>query len=405
MIYGEENKREKISGSGTDFPVGDCCPRVPLIVTRPEAIGTLEEYRGQGLVNAHLDAHNKWATELCAVMQIISGIPGYYHRFGYENSLPTEITHVGYMHNVDSIVMDKQFNFRLATTADVDFIDRVARVAAIKRLSLWTDRDRIGWKNIIGGRIQGSCGARPVFLIERDSTKIGFVVMSATDDSCVLQFELDEPRNTNYASWTDVTLALIKWLPTFHLEHFLPILKEQNPQKYERDRKDRASTLVSNGWSFKFELGYSHPCLSAVGQSMLPRKPYQNKTWKAFWYTRIEDRTAFLRAIKPVLNYRLQSSTFEAITRKLYITSGFHSKKNVLIDIVNGMIKDISTVTDIQNPISIQNELFTPIVLGTKSFSETVQDRGDVFSLSEINAEIIDVLFPKMVNDQVHGMD
>ncbi|KAJ3268984.1 hypothetical protein HDV01_001972 [Terramyces sp. JEL0728] len=405
FVYGQENKREMVVGDGSELKVGDVCPRVPIIVTRPEAIGTLPEYRGQQLINVHLDIHNKWALELGAVLQIIGGIPGYYHRFGYENGMPREIKHVGYRANLETIETAPEFQFRLATTSDedVEFIDRVARIGAIKRLSIWTEVDKIGWKNIIGGRIKGAFGYRPVFIIEKDSLKVGFIVMSAYEDSCVIKFELDEPKNTDYASWTDVTLSLMKWLPKYHLEYFLPILKEQSPKRYE---KKQSETELSPEWSFKFELGYNHPCLSAVSQALLPKKPSPNFSWKADWYTRIQDRLKFLQTIQPVLNYRLQSSPFEAITRKLLVAPVFRSKKNnILIDIVNGKITSVELVEEAKNAVLIPSDLFTIIVLGTRKFSEVVQERGDVYSPDELNGQIFDVLFPKMVNDQVLGMD
>ncbi|KAJ3309559.1 hypothetical protein HDV04_005942 [Boothiomyces sp. JEL0838] len=403
MIYGNENQREIVAGDGSDIDTSETCPRVPLIVVRPEAIGTLEEYRGQGLISAHLQVHNQWAKDLGATLQFIGGIPGYYHRFGYDNGIPKDIGHGGYMSNIESI-KSKDYQFRLATTDvnDIDFIDRVSRVASLKRLSIWTEIDKVGWKNIIAGRLKGAFGYRPVFVIEKESTRIGFVMMSCLEEACVLQFEIDEPKNTNYASWTDVTFALLKWLPTFTLEYYLPVFAEQFPAKYEKKSKDR----VHDGWSFQLDLGNDHPCLIAVPQSMIPKKSTSINNWKNHWYTRIADREAFLTAIKPVLNYRLQSSPFEAITKKLYISSAFRSKKsNILIDIVKGKISSISTVDESEEPILIQKELFSPIVLGTKTFIQTVHERGDVYSMSVLNAQIFQVLFPPMRNDQFLGMD
>ncbi|KAJ3064047.1 hypothetical protein HDU99_004601, partial [Rhizoclosmatium hyalinum] len=117
---------------------------VPIVVVRPEGVGTDEEYRGHGLIKKHMDVHHEWARALGSPLQFIGGMPQYYCRFGYECA-PERIAGVGgTLASLEPLIKkkDPRFQVRQATLDDVDFIMSTVRVNSSRRDGIWTDVDQ-----------------------------------------------------------------------------------------------------------------------------------------------------------------------------------------------------------------------------------------------------------------------
>ena len=438
-IYGESDINDKTI-------ICDGKKRVPLICLRPEYIGTLAEYRGQGLIQKHFDVHHKWATALGSQIQFIGGLPIYYRRFGYENTPRRQQGHCGTIYNVNKIKMvdgeSNVFSFRLANASsesDISFLTRVARQSSLARQNIWFDSDESGWRDQVGGRPKGCWGNRSTWIIEKSSQigviPVGFVQMGSYYTSSVERFELDLPENTEYTSWSDVTPALIRWLPRFDLEYFQPTRETSKlPSKVAQLEKDLEHMIARNvetpklgtipalpseesfvteprdlelddTWKFELCLGSNHPCYKSVPPSTFPEQAKG-----LYWFTRIPDHLLFLRTIEPVLTYRLKKNpTFQAYSGTVLISKQFRPLSNsIIIEISKGSIKNIYLSPKETNKAYLRkferlDMLILPepnkLFLGEKTFDELYQETNLNYGIQ--HTKVVDCLFPKLVNDEM----
>ncbi|ORY30747.1 hypothetical protein BCR33DRAFT_724270 [Rhizoclosmatium globosum] len=255
---------------------------VPIVVVRPEGVGTDEEYRGHGLIKKHMDVHHEWARALGSPLQFIGGMPQYYCRFGYECA-PERIAGVGgTLASLEPLIKkkDPRFQVRQATLDDVDFIMTTVRVNSSRRDGIWTDVDQFGWTSIMKGPYHH-------YVVEfvsdspessKEPVRIGFVEFKSYSGN-IQRLEL---ADTDVASWEDFTSAVLAFVPQFHKEVMAGV-KKQIQAPYTAPRKMKNSNTLPNDWQFFLSLGARHPAYKSVAATCLPlkRDPY-------YWFTRIE---------------------------------------------------------------------------------------------------------------------
>ncbi|KAJ3341817.1 hypothetical protein HDU91_000615 [Kappamyces sp. JEL0680] len=417
--------------------------RIPFVVTRPEAIGTLPEYRGRGLIEKHMNVHHQWAADLGAPVQFIGGIPGYYTRFGYHQALFRGQTRYGFEAQVENHKLKdakEEFVIRLAdadSPRDISFLTRVGRLGSLKRSGLWNDVCGKGWRNYISGRQPCSFGNMSVWLIEKpqegsQSMLIGFVQMASYMPSCVVRYELDDPKRIDGISWQHVTPAVIRWLPRFHTDYFVPKNKEFNDENHEKSLQAAATTeakpdqpapkeapkeqendppvkSLPKDWQFIFSLGRDHP---AYNFASLP-----SSRTPTYWYIRIPDFTDFIKRMIPVLNHRLSlDPTFCSVTRTINIATTLRNPKTITtIKIEKGLVVDVckpdpslswGAALGRENKLALMPPgVLTSILMGQKAASHISNDSALIEGCSDV-ANYLDVLFPPIAgNDAIVGMD
>ncbi|KAJ3131101.1 hypothetical protein HK100_006812 [Physocladia obscura] len=401
--------------------------RVPFLVTRPEAVGTDPEYRAQGFVKKHFDVHHEWAESLGAPLQFIGGMPLYYTRFGYDASPHRNAGVSGTYATISSIVAAKSpnFRFRLATVSDAEFLENVTRSACALRDEIWTDLNKEYWRNVIASRSAGNFTKYSLWILEHtDSLEteeqvfsaVGFVKINAFGGA-VKRFELASDTDI---SWTEATKALLSWLPEFFLNHY-PEYKAAISAAYVNESESSAPnvaeptidtkvTELDANWKFSLKFGKSHPAYTSVISSVLPivEPPY-------YWYTRIGNQIQFLNQILPVLNARLKSSVLYARYNGVVILAkNYNNGTNAaILSVEKGVVVSVTTPSDVTIKTEQKNPEQVFVALGKTSLERMVLGFRTCSELLELNevmastysAKFLDILFPRMRNDYISGLD
>ncbi|KDO21865.1 hypothetical protein SPRG_12367 [Saprolegnia parasitica CBS 223.65] len=406
--YGIPNKRDASSSL-----------HVPLTVVRPEAIGTLEAYRGRGLIAEHFKVHHAWAAALSSELQFIGGIPSYYTRFGYELCPRRGVSYTGHVATIPPLRTEAEpVRFRKATAADVPFLDRVARAASLAREGIYSDADAAQWRFLVSELWTGSYGTRPFYIIETNdnaSHPIGFVRLNL--HKTVTRFELDEASNVpRKLSWADVTPSLLRWLPHNYLNNCVPfehLVETLEAQATGGDAIAPLTQELPSNWSFTLELGGCHPGLRAVPSSYVPIQ-----TPSGHWYTRIPSWTAFLRAIAPVLEHRLASdAAFYAVSRTIVLHKAYRvvgggtrlriecGRVSAIDDIPRGVSEnDLVRAEPDADRVLLPGTVACSLFLGHRTLSELLHQQHQVHVSAPHVPTLVDVLFPRMANDEIHGL-
>ncbi|KAJ3011916.1 UNVERIFIED_CONTAM: hypothetical protein HDU68_001456 [Siphonaria sp. JEL0065] len=414
---------------------------IPLVVTRPEAVGTDEGYRGSALIKKHMDVHHKWAQDLNSSIQFIGGMPLYYSRFGYDLAPPRmggfsgnketiSVLITAYKQKLEKDSSLPRLAFRRATSADASFLARLVRINFGKREGVWTDIPEQYWVDLFDTRQRGSLSSHEVFVLGRlgsDSSlerkTVGFVQLNSMSGHVSI-FEVDQ----DVVSWTDATTVLFEWLQEYQLRHaankkeitraplILPSSQTSElPPLTQPSAINVPSEILPEDWAFKLLLGASHPCYTSIPKTTtipIEIKPY-------YWYTRISHLPSFLQKITPVLNHRLKTSlTFSQFTGTIAIMFSFHSAAgNVpILEIKNGQLEtvkeadaswsrqDLVTKGRVGYLAMCHGTSWMRMVLGHRTASE-IQENGDLVVLDQSVVQVLDVLFPRMRVDNIVGLD
>ncbi|TPX76060.1 hypothetical protein CcCBS67573_g02672 [Chytriomyces confervae] len=412
---------------------GDLGGYVAMPVTRIEAVGTSPEYRSKGLVQKHLDIHHKWAEQdLKSPLQYIGGIPFYYKRFGYENCPERGGGFSGTYATIGGVITTvaehaKKVTFRLASGAtDAQFVTRVNRLGCVRRNCIWTDIDESEWLDVFHGRQEAGLSSRSVWIIQVAQSEgtepllaVGFVVMCSVHQTAVRKFELDDAAGI---SWTIATEALLAWLPSFYTDFKVEFAKRYSAPFVLSSQGNEGIAAVSdtaaaaaapalpNDWKFMLLLGKHHPCYLSVAKSNFPGfiKPET-------WFTRIPSPKLFLQAIIPVLNARLvESITFARVTQSVLVTKSVGNLVGCpVIHIQDGKVASVED----SPPGTVRQDLakkgIVPAYFDGNAINRVFLGHQTVWELEEAGGvlghamalQILSVLFPKMVSDDIIGFD
>ncbi|KAI8839960.1 hypothetical protein BC829DRAFT_403559, partial [Chytridium lagenaria] len=258
-------------------------PRIPLLVSRIEAVGTHPDYRSRGLVEKQFDVHHTWADNAA----------------GEQEPAP------------------EPYTIRPATVDDAPFITELDRINAIRRRHLTADADEAWWRNMIAGRrMSGSFNKRDIYIIEiSDSTandsRVGFFQLQFTEDM-VVRYEITSTHKGH--SWST--------------------------KKAESSNKPIPEHLPDT-WAFTFLLPPAHPVFTALRVDLLmPRIRPEYRM-----YTRFVDLPRYLSRISPVLTYRLQASPVwrtHTMTLGLCINHGnVGARGGSILNIDSGVVSEV----------------------------------------------------------------
>lgn len=269
---------------------------IPFGVGRPELVGTHPDYRNRGLVRAQFEVIHEWSAERGEKVQAITGIPYYYRLFGYEMALSLGGGRIGYPPHVPGLDDDQgeHYAIRLATEADIDFIDQCYQQASQRSLvsCIW---DGELWRYELGGKSANNVNRSEIRLIETlEGEAVGFFthpVMNWGPTLAVSFYELKAG-----VPWLEPTYSVIRYL-------------EKTAKAYASEAEQ-----APDYGAFAFWLGTEHPVYEVI-PDRLPRlrQPYA-------WYVRISDLPDFIGHIAPVLEDRLAHSPMSGYSGELKIT-------------------------------------------------------------------------------------
>ncbi|KAJ3061006.1 hypothetical protein HDU98_003065 [Podochytrium sp. JEL0797] len=444
---------------GSPDPLVEGKNQVTLIVVRLEAVATDPEVRGKELVKKQFDLHHAWADALGASITFVGGLPQYYARFGYDLSPSRGAGMGGNKGSTIPLLAARKkmhemmpslptLSFRQATAADSDFMTTLLRKNQSRREGLWTDIPASVWPHHMVSKQNGSFNKHDSFVLEAKTgdavQACGFVQINGYS-GFVNVFELDDAVES--VSWTAATIELLSWLQEYHFLYRIakdaavkapypepiPEISEsdvvavtESVEKIElapnvsipvaadsprHELSPPTPTTLPDDWTFKLSLGSSHPCYLSIPSTTLPinfNTPY-------YWFSRIPNLTRFLQTITPILNHRLKSSiTFTNFSCTIAIMFGIHSAAGAaVITLHHGRIVSICegekglTRTALTDAgafyLCCNGTSWIRMVLGHRTASE-VQENGDLVG-DALAIQVCDVMFPRMRNDGVVGLD
>jgi len=342
-------------------------------VGRPELVGTLPEYRGKGLVRAQFDEIHKWCIERDMPAQIITGIPYFYRKFGYEMALDLAGRRFGYEPQVPKLKDDEKEKYlvRRAVKTDLPFLSSVYN-HAIQRHMVSCARSLAILEHELDGHELEAINRFETHMIEDDAGEpVGYLQHSGflgLTGLTAIWYEL-KPG----ISWLDVTPSVVRYL------------WNKGQEIAKRDGKECTT--------FGFMCGAEHPVYQALGRNLpTVREPYA-------YYVRVPDLVGFLNRIKPVLEKRLENSIASGHSREIKIS--FYSDGLRLV-MENGELSTIENwmpSPEEEGDIALPDRTFLQMLFSYRSFEELHASFADCWCNIEEVRVLMNILFPKKHSD------
>ena len=337
---------------------------LPVPGGQVEYVATNPAYQRRGLIRAQFDAQHERSAARGHVVQFVGGIPYVYRRFGYGYGVSHPemyvITHEPF---AAVAVHDPDVRVRPATEADIPALMRLE--AQRPTTGLTSARDEHFWQfelAIATPRRTATGTTDPSehpIIVERDGEVVAWASLATEEHRVWLH-----PTRTPDRAVVDAIIG-----------HGLELAGEAR----ELIGLDQPGTDLGDRVR---EIGTLLP----YGQGV---------------YVRIADPVAFLAAIRPVLDARLQASRFAAesgeVTISLYDSA-------VRLAHADGRITDVEPAARIEDPwedgeCGVAPDWFPALVLGRWGAIGLAARIDDVFLGAQ--AELLEVLFPQIPTDIV----
>jgi hypothetical protein len=371
----EDTKQGKIVSSLNLIPQTWTYGGIPFGVGRPELVGTLPEYRNNGLVRAQFDVVHAWSKERGHLLQSITGIPYYYRLFGYDMALSLGGGRAGFKPHVPKLKEGESepYNIRPAVEQDISFLSQVYEYGSKRSLvsCAWSLDE---WLYELKGKSDNNVNRVVLNVIEdQKSQPVGYFghppytwgpMLPAT------RYELIPG-----ISWSAVTPSVVRYL----VKTGEGYLAEKEGENLE---------------AFGFWMGSEHPVYQVMEDS-LPRvrKPYA-------WFIRVPDLPAFLLHIAPFLEQRLEDSPVCGHTGEIKIT--FY-RRGLRLVLEKGKFTNIEEWRP--EPVGHSGDAafpeltFLQLLLGYRSLDELKHAFADCWTNNDTNAALLNALFPKQHSD------
>lgn len=346
------------SYAGINFPVG-----------RPELVGTLNDYRNQGLVRKQFEVLHQVSEDAGHLLQAITGIPYYYRLFGYEMTVDLDGYRKGYGPQQIPILKKEEtekFTFKPAVETDAAFLETTFSKDKYQSL-LNCERSRQEWIYEIHGKSKENVNRKNFFIIyDQENKKVGVIGLSNAlwKTTLAANFLTVSPD----INWAELTPSVLR---------FLWQEGKTTPAYPQATCDSICLAFGANHPSYQFSANY----LSEI------RDPYA-------WYIRIPDLAKFIQQITPVLTQRLENSDFRKVSKELKI--GFY-KNGLSIKIEDGKI---TTVTNWPPPdwekvdAAFPGLTFLQLLLGHRTTKEIKYAFPDAW-YKDNTQNLLDTLFPK----------
>ena len=343
---------------------------IPLLVGRPELVGTLAEYRQKGLVRAQMEAIHAKSEARGELLQAITGIPWYYRQFGYEMALDLGGGRNYFWERPGNLVHlpddEEPYTWRIAREADIPLLGELYGRHTADSLFRSVRTEPI-WRHDLQGHQESSVQARHFWIIQHKTLgDVGYVQFAIWEPSIVIH----EVAVREGHSLRAVALYLTR------------MLKGLAKMRVEKEKKKPITNLF-------FRMADNHPLVAALGRQLEQyQRPYA-------WYVRIPDVPAFLRHIQAVLEVRLANSVMAGHTGKLRLNLYRGGAWQLVFE--QGILVEVSSYVKQEvadGDAHFPDLLLVQLLCGRQSLPELTAVHADCYGTAE--AEILlGILFPK----------
>jgi predicted N-acetyltransferase YhbS len=319
-------------------------------------VGTLEPYRGRGLVRAQVGLFKEMLRERGYHLSHIQGIPYYYRQFGYEYALPLESNVRLDLYQVPPLPEGVEPTHTCRPAVRTDFPDLVRLYTeATWDLDIYAKRDKAIWR-YIWEQTPGTNMEAEIWMVEdRAGQPAGYFR--------VQKHPFGEGLTPNEVSRLSHDAALVV------LRQLVALARERD-KPYIRLNLSVGCTLV---------------------QEALALGAYNQGSYA--WQIHIPDPVHLLRAIGPALERRVAASTYAGLTADLRIHL---FRKTLLMRWREGRLADVTWMDQSAGwTLRLPPSLLAPVILGHWSWEELRRTRPDVAAAGEW-VSLLDVLFPPM---------
>ncbi len=345
----------------------------PIKIGRPELVMTHEGYRRRGLISRQFDVIHDLSQQRGEVIQVITGIPSLYRKFGYELSLELGGGYRIFPSSFPKLKDDVADHYRLrepVSQADWAFV-RELHDSNTRSMLFSMDVPDPVWEFEFDGYTDGS-DSKFHWLIIEDNTRqpLGYL-------------------HHDHIFWNPVMdinfLALKPGVGYLNLlPHLLHGLWKIAQRKFVDDSFNHPAEEIRGMY---LRLGREHPIYDAIGRDVMHKAP------PYAWYTRIPDEVAHLRGVIPQLEKHLEDSVgagFSGELRLNFYQRGAHLKfQGGRLEIESWLPPDGST-GDAHFPANS----FWSLLCGQKSAAQLNDEIADCW-MTRTARILLDCLFPE----------
>lgn len=339
---------------------------IPFGVGRVELVGTEPAYRRLGLVRQQMAVIHGLSAGRGELVQAITGIPYYYRRFGYEMTLPLNVS--------ATFTWQKAGNYRPETVESYQL-----RPAGTNDIPILAELYELGCQNSLVSRLRSATEWHyELTKIDPDSMWWrDFQLVVDPAGAVVAYFEL--------AEWQEG--LVVREMTIRPGQPIRPIAQfVTRALKAESDRRNQKRAKPLN--HLYFALGHDHPVIGALGNQL-------DRLGGVYaWYIRV-NTLPFLRLISPVLEQRLAAGPLAGYTGQLRFNTfleqwqmGFDSGRITTIDPFEPtFFHDGDAV--------FPGLTFLHLLFGHRSLSEIQHLFADCYTTNEDAKLLVQSLFPR----------
>ncbi|MBN1977241.1 MAG: GNAT family N-acetyltransferase [Anaerolineae bacterium] len=354
LIFVEDEQSGEVVSSLCLIPWTWRCEDVEIPAGEMGIVGTLEGYRGRGLIRKQVEVFKQRLRERGCLLSQIQGIPYYYRQFGYEYALPLEPWLTLQARQIPD-PPEPAFTFRQAALDDVSTLVRLYDEAA-QDLAIHAARDEAIWRYLLAN----TKGTE----MERDTLLIQYPGGQTAGYACIPHHHFGEDLNVNEVSRLSYDAALAT------LQHVKQLcIERQKP-----------------GIRLNLALGCT---LAQVALSLGGRDDGAYA-----WQIHVPDVAALLRALAPVLERRVAASPLAGLTQDVRMCL---YRETIRLRFAAGKVTEVANVgftTWHAEPIRFPPLQFVPLVLGYRTWQELKAAFPDV-DVAPGSRLLVDTLFPK----------
>jgi predicted N-acetyltransferase YhbS len=354
LIFVEDTQSGKIVSSLCLIPWTWRYEDVEIPAGEMGIVGTLENYRGRGLIRAQAELFKQRLRQRGCLLSQIQGIPYFYRQFGYEYAIPLERWLMLEIRHIPE-QSEPAFTFRQATVEDISTLMRLYDEAA-QDLAIHAVRDEATWQYLLT-HAAGTETERDTWVVEDAGGQIAGYV-------CVPHHHFGEELAVSEVSRLsfDAALATLNHLKRLTVERKKPGIRFNLPID---------CTLAQVARSLDARDGGAYA-----------------------WQIHVPDMVALLRAIAPVLERRIAASSLAGLTCDVCICL---YRETILLRFEAGKLMETANAGLTawhEEPIRLPPLQFIPLVLGHRTWQELHDAYPDV-NVEPKSRVLVDTLFPK----------